>query len=175
MKTKVKKKTFIGDTFEQVSDTGTSTVKQVGKAVQTTFDPLQALDQENDIALDNKTDENVKSEVENNKNHTPVDLEQLKNNYNDQDKLQEEAARQRLFKMVKEGEREAYDLKKKKEEKRKNKEEEEKDQKKKKKEEERKKQDETSLPKGKQRRSIFSPKKKARLQHAEYKPQSGQG
>ncbi len=175
MKTKQKKRTFIGDTFEQLADTTTSTGKKVASSVSQTFNPLDSINNEKQmqgqIAIEKAKEKMEKKK----KNHTPIDLQNFEKNYKEQDEKKAEELRQRLFKLVREGEDEAYEEKKGKEGERKKKEEEEEQQKKRRKDEEKRQQEDGSLPKGKQRRSIFSPKKKSQEQHTEYKPTSGQG
>ena len=175
MKTKPQKRTFVGDTFEQLTDTTSSTAKKATSAVSQTFNPLDSINNEEQMQ-EQAAIEKAKEKMEKKKeNHTPIDLKDFEGKYKEQDEKKAEELRQRLFKLGKEGEEEVYEAKKKKEEERKKKEEEEERQKKRKKEEEKKKQEENSLPRGKQRRSIFSHKKKAQEQHTEYKPTSGQG
>jgi hypothetical protein len=175
MKVKPKKRTFLGDTFEQLSDTATSTVKKAGTSVNKTFNPLDAVNNENKIR-EQEAVEKAKEKLEKkNENHTPIDLKNFEDKYKQQDEKKTEDLRNRLFQLVKEGEKEAFEEKKKQEEERKEKEEEEERQKKRRREEDKKKQEESTLPKGKQRRSIFSPKKKAQEQRTEFKPSGGQG
>ena len=175
MKTKPRKRTFVGDTFEQLSNTTTSTIKKTAASVNQTFNPLDSINDE-EKKQDQAAIEKAKEKMEKKKeNHTPIDLKDFENKYGEQDEKKAEELRHRLFKLVKEGEEEAYEEKKKKEEERKRKEEEEEQQKKRKKEEEKNKQNDAPLPRGKQRRSIFSHKKKAQEQRTEYKPSGSQG
>lgn len=175
MKVKPKKRTFLGDTFEQLSDTATSTVKKAGTSIDKTFNPLDAVNNEDGIR-EQEAIEKAKEKLEKKKeNHTPIDLKDFKDKYKQEDEKKAEELRNRLFQLVKEGEKEAFEAKKKQEEERRKEEEEEEHQKKKKQEEEKKKREESTLPKGKRRRSIFSPKKKAQEQHTEFKPSGGQG
>ncbi len=171
---KNKKKTFLSDTFEQLSDTAVSTVKKTGASVRDTFDPITSLNENGGV--NQQTAEKVKEQLEQKgKNHTPIDLGSFEKNYKKQDEQKAEELRTRLFKLVKEGEKETFEATKKKESEQKQLDEEEEEQKKRKEQEEEKKKREQAPPKGKQRRNIFSPKKKAQEQHAEYRPSSGQG
>lgn len=153
----MKKGRILHDTFEQLAELGQSTAKKAVKQVGQTFNPLGILE----------TEKNKKQ------NHTPLDLEGLEKKYDEQDKQKEAVLRTRLFQLVKEGEKEelARQKRQKQEEQQKLLSEEEK--KKKEEEEEEKRKQLAKAPKGKIRRSIFSPKKVAQREHAEVKPATG--
>ncbi len=106
-------------------------------------------------------------------NHTPLDTKKLQDKYQDQDKKKAEALRQRLFQLVKSGEEKAIKERRKKELERQRQTLAEQEQKKKRGEEEKKKQQEAPIPKGKVRRSIFSPKTFAKRLQTEVRPSSG--
>ena len=112
------------------------------------------------------------SEVKRDGNHTPLNLEKLGKSYQDKEKQKTEVLKQRLFQLVKRGEEEILQANKQEEMEKKRKEAYEIEMKKRK-EEEKKKQQAGEIPRGKVRRSIFSPKKAAQRQHAELKPASG--
>ena len=80
---------------------------------------------------------------------------------------------QKLFQLVKRGEEEVLQQKKQEEQEKEQKEVYEVEEKKKKLAEKQKQEQMDDIPKGKIRRSIFSPKKVAQRQHAEVKPATG--
>ena len=174
-------KSQLEDSFEKLVEQGTTHAK---KAVKTATQQLkQAVNPtkmwEELLGISSGTSE-VKeersngrtSEVKRDSNHTQLNFEKLGKKYQDQEAQKTEALRQRLFQLVKRGEEKIL-LEKKQEEEEKKRKEAYEVQMKKKKEEEKKKQQAGELPKGKVRRSIFSPKKVAQRQHAETKPSSG--
>lgn len=174
MRTKVRKKTFISDTFEQIADTGVGSAKQSMKAVKQTFDPFSKMPESKGMSQSEKMSMTQREILGKKDNHTPIDLKELEKKYDDQDKKKQDVLRQRLFKLVSEGTELAYHEKDKKmQEKKRDEEKEEQD--KKKAQAKRRSQDEGAIPRGKQRRSILSPKKKAQQQHTEYKPSAGHG
>jgi len=160
--------------WDDLWELGESTVKTTTQELRQTFSPLKILEgiigEQNENPSVEKNNEN---DLRKNQNSTPLDTEKLREIYQEQDKQKEEALRQRLFELVKKNEEEAFQRKKQKEE------EEQRmkayqEQEKKRKEEERKKQEAlVEIPKGKIRRSIFSPKKIVQRQQAEVKPATG--
>ncbi len=159
---------FFEDTFEKLVELGLSTAKKTGKSVAQTFSPLTLL--EKAAGLNNAQDNHQEREKKTDKNsHTPLDFERLKEKYNQQDKQKEIALRNRLFHLVRQGEEKEIERKKQEEMNKKQEEEREKAEK-----ERRKKMEEQQtqelIPRGKIRRSIFSPKKAAQQKHAEFKP-----
>jgi len=153
---------------------GKSTVKNTGQQLKQTFSPLKIL--EGIIGVGNESpliEKNDKNELKGKQNSTPLDIEKLRKKYQEQDKEKEEFLRQRLFQLVKRGEEEVLQTQKQQEAEKKRMEA-YKEQEKKRKEEERKRQEAlVEIPKGKIRRSIFSPKKVAQRQQAEVKPAAG--
>lgn len=147
---------ILQDTFEQLAELGQSTAKKAVKQIGQTFTPLGVLEKEQDKKP----------------NHTPLDLKGLEKKYDAQDKQKEAVLRTRLFQLVKEGEKEEL-AKQKKERQEKERQLIAEEEEHKKKEEEKKKQQTTEAPRGKIRRSIFSPKKVAQREHAEIKPAVG--
>ena len=160
---------ILQDTFEQLAELGVSTAQKGAKQTVQTFSPLNILENLTGTTTNiAKKDTDKKTE-----GHTPIDIDGLKENYEEQDKKKENDLRNRLFNLVKAGEDE--EVQKKKAEVR-EKVVQEQNEEQKKAEEEKKKKDAQILgeiPQGKQRRSIFSPKVKAQREHAEYKPASG--
>jgi len=170
------KGTLVRDTFEQLAELGKSTAKKGAKQIGQTLNPLVALDSSTEDSKDGKT---TKSKTEKGKNknsdHTPLDFDKLQKNYDNQDDIKLKKLRQHLFQLGKQGEQKLILEEEKEEEEKKRKEAYEQQDKRRKEEENRRlqQQQETPLPRGKKRRSIFSPKKVAEREHAEYKPSSG--
>ncbi len=168
------------DAFEKLVEQGATqakkAVKSAGQQVKQTVSPTKMWEQLLGTNSSQNSPNSLKSQKEKvgkGNNHTPLDIEKLNKKYQDNDKQKTEILRQRLFQLVKQGEEKVLYEKKKEEAEKKQKELYE-AQMKKKKEEEKKKQEQTGqLPKGKVRKSIFSPKKTAERQHAELKPASG--
>jgi len=158
----------------ELLELGQSTAKKSAQQIGQTFSPLKIFEgvvnnsNNNDSSLEKKSKEETKKQ-----NNTPLNFEKLQEKYKSQDKQKEELLRQRFFQLVKRGEEEVLEREKQKEAE-KQRMEAYKEQEKKRKEEERKRQ-EASLeaPRGKIRRSIFSPKKVVQRQQAEVKPASG--
>jgi hypothetical protein len=159
--------------LRELLELGKSTVKNTGQQLKQTFSPLKIL--EGIVGGGNESpliEKNDKNELKGKQNSTHLDIEKLRQKYQEQDKQKEEALRQRLFQLVKRGEEEALQRQKQQEgEKQRI---EAYQQQKKRKEEERKRQEALiEVPKGKIRRSIFSPKKVAQRQQTEIKPAAG--
>jgi len=182
-------KTILEDTFEKLVEQGTTQAKKAVKStvnqVKQTISPTKMWEQLLGVSSDTteqsglaprspaQRDEVGKtSEVKRDGNHTPLNLEKLGKSYQDKEKQKTEVLKQRLFQLVKRGEEEILQANKQEEMEKKRKEAYEIEMKKRK-EEEKKKQQAGEIPRGKVRRSIFSPKKAAQRQHAELKPASG--
>ena len=173
------------DSFEKLVEQGTTqtkkAVKSAVKQVVQTASPTKMWEQI--LGLDSgsgKTSEveeersdGKTSEVKKIGDHTPLNLEKLGKSYQDSEAQKTEALKQRLFQLVKRGDEQVLEEKKKEEIEKKRKEAYEQEEKKKKEEERIRQEQSGELPKGKVRRSIFSPKKVAERQHAELKPSSG--
>ncbi|MGB9883069.1 MAG: hypothetical protein ACPLRN_00945 [Microgenomates group bacterium] len=165
------KTNLLDDTFEKLTELGVSTVKKTVKSVAKTLNPLDPLFS-SEKSLTEPSSQQIEKLRQNKNNHTPLNFEKLNQNYQEKDKAMQEALRQRLFQLVRQGEERLLQEDKQKEMERKRKEEWEKEQLKRK-EEEQKKQQQPPMPMGKIRRSIFSPKKVAQRQHIETKASSG--
>lgn len=185
---------ILEDSFEKLVEQGTTQTKKAAKSasqqVKQSANPTKLWEQLLGVSSPADSNEGAKpprgevapaahlggemsmTETGRNKNHTPINLEKLGKSYQDNEKQKTEALRQRLFQLVKLGEEKVL-LEKKQEEEEKKRKELYEAQEKKKREEEKKKQQFGELPKGKIRRSIFSPKKIAQRQHSEFKPSSG--
>ncbi len=167
---------ILQDSFEQLVELGKTTTKQGAKQVAQTFSPLKMIDNaikggENGTDQRGLSEGSKTAEVKENKN-TPLDFDKLQKKYQDQDKLKTESLRNRLFQMVKREDEKSLERKKAEEQEKMRKEEYEKQEKKKQKAQEQQLQS-TETPHGKQRRSIFSPKKAAQKTHAEVRPATG--
>lgn len=165
---------FWSDAFEQLAELGQSTAKQTVKGVTQTFSPLKILEKTLSSNIPNPPTSLIeKREGANQLNHTTLNFEKLQQKYAEQDKAKTETLRQRLFQLVKRGEEEILQ-KEKQEELEKKRLEAYREQKKQRKQQEKKLQEQQAeTPKGKIRRSIFSPKKVAQRQQAEVKPATG--
>lgn len=157
---------IIQNVFEQLKDLSIETGKATAKAINETFNPLDAL-----MKTDNSSG-NLKEVDNQKKNHTPLDFDNLQKKYQDKDKIAPEALRKRLFQMIRQSEQKIIQEEKQKEIEKKRQEAWEEEQRKRKQEEE-KRQQQAVIPMGKIRRSIFSPKKVAQRQHIETKVSSG--
>lgn len=163
---------FWDDTFEQLAELGKSTTKKAGQAIVQTFSPLKLIEQTFSSQNSKEQSSGSRESGEKKPSHTPLDFEKLQQKYQKQDEAKLEQARQRLFSLVKKGEQEAIERRKKEEQEKLQKEYYQK-QKEKEEEQKRKSEHEEIIPRGKARRSIFSPKKFAQKQHAEIKPSTG--
>ncbi|MCL4374956.1 hypothetical protein M1523_03800 [Patescibacteria group bacterium] len=169
------KGSFWSDTFEQLAELGKTTVKQSTQAVKQTFNPVKILEKAVKPANNQSGDKGVEKPEGGNKQnqrHTPLDLEKLQQRYQNQDKAKADMLRNRLFQLVKSGEEKVLQEKKQELLEKKRKEEWEKAEKKKR-AQEAANQTPAEVPHGKERRSIFSPKKVAKREQAEVKPASG--
>jgi len=168
MKNKTKGR-FVTDTFEKLEDLGKSTAKQVTKQAIDTFSPINILENLTTPKKNEKQDN--KDKEHNDSNHTPINMDSLKKNYEQQDKKKEVNLKNRLFQLVKEGEQKELQKKKQQEQQKKQ---EEGEEEKKKQEVKKKEEDQRGeVPQGKVRRSIFSPKIKAKREHFEIRPSQG--
>ena len=174
----MKKGSIQADIAETLAELGKSTATQSVKAVGQTLNPLTYT--EKIIAKNQPGQENVdqltgeKITKENVPNSTKLDVKKIQDKYKNQDDVQLGNMRNRLFKLVKEGEEKAIADLKREEEDRKKKELMELEEKKKKQQQATHQPDD--IPHGKERRSIFAVhKKKAMEQHVETKPQVSKG
>jgi hypothetical protein len=170
MKRKMAKGTILGDTFEQLAELGQSTAKKTVKSVVQTFNPLSVIASPDKIG---EKQSRQQAESLDGKNHTPLDFKKLQNNFQNKEKSQADALRNRLFQMVRQGDEKLLMEKRQKDLEKKRREEMEKQERTKKEEERLRNQGSGIIPKGKSRRSIFSHKKAAQQQQTEVKPASG--
>ena len=164
---------ILSDTFEQLAELGQSTAKKTVKSVAQTLNPFDKTSGGKTSEVDREQNQAKTSEVKRGNNHTPVDFNRLQEKFQDKDKLQAEALRNRLFQIIKREDEKILERKDM-EEAQKKRQEEYSTQEKKRKEQEKKQQEQQgNIPRGKIRRSIFSSKKTAERQHAELKPATG--
>lgn len=180
---------IVEDTIERLAEQGKTQAKKAAQTVvsqvKQTFSPTKMWEQI--LGTSSKTSEtsNVTSavgesaagggktaEVGKGLNHTPLNFEKLGGKYKDIEAQKTEALRQRLFQLVKSGDEKVLQEKKQAIQEKKRQETYE-AQEKKKQEEKKKQTQESEIPKGKVRRSIFSHKKVAERQHSEVKPATG--
>lgn len=166
---------FWDDTFEQIVELGGSTAKASAKAVTSTFNPVKIVESAAGLHAKAGTEgKKDKKEGEGGKkNNTPLDFDGLQKKYQSQDKVKAEALRNRLFQLVKKGEEDTLVRKKQEEEEKKRKLAFEEEEKKKKLQEKKKAEAQATVPQGKVRKSIFSPKKVAQREQVEVKANSG--
>ncbi|QQG43962.1 MAG: hypothetical protein HYW86_03790 [Candidatus Roizmanbacteria bacterium] len=163
---------FWDDTFEKLAELGASTAKKTGQAVTKTFNPLQAFEPAAPIPTPEEQ-QKLNEGMKNKDNHSKLDFEKLQKKYQYQDEQKEDALRQRLFQLVKNDEKEAVERNKQEKEQKEKQELQEQEEKKKKQQERIQQEQSAETPRGKERKSIFSKKKQAQKEHAEYKPSSG--
>jgi hypothetical protein len=162
------------DTFEKLVELGSTTAKKAGKTVVKTFTTQKVLENTIESVLGTRptgTTENGEKKKPN--NFTPVDFEDLKKKHALKDKEKETALRQRLFQLVKEGEKDMANTVAKKHRERQGQMELEEQERKKREEEKKLAEQSSDIPKGKERKSIFSPLKKVVEKRAELRPGSG--
>ena len=164
---------LLEDTFEQLVELGQSTAKKTVKSVAQTLNPFDKTSRGKTSEVKSEQNQVRTSEVKRGTNHTPVDFDKLKNKFQDKDKLQAEALRNRLFQIVKREDEKILERKDM-EEAQKKRQEEYLAQEKKKKEQQQKIQGQQSgMPTGKAKRGFMSRKKTSEQQHVENKPASG--
>ncbi len=165
-----KKKTILTDSFERITELGKTSAKKTAKAVKNIVQDVGTAKGLEKLVTGYEKTFNEKS---NDQNHTPLDVDKLKTHYEQQDKQKMEVLKTHLFRLSKQEEQKINAQRKQEREQKKQQEFTEEEEKKKKEEEIKKRLAESSIPKGKERRSIFSPKKKAQQEHAETRPAVG--
>lgn len=163
---------ILGDTFEQLAELGQSTAQKTVKSMAQIVNPFDKSGAKtSEVGHEQNTRKT--SEVNRKQNHTPVDFDKLKNKFQDKDKLQAEALRNRLFQLVKREDEKILERKDM-EEAQKKRQEEYDEQDKKRKEQQKKMQNQQSgIPTGKAKRGFMTRKKSSEQQHVENKPASG--
>jgi hypothetical protein len=168
---------LLEDTFEQLVELGQSTAKKSAQQVAATLNPLKlvqtALGQENAHESNQINKSQSFESVKKGKDHTPLDFKKLQEKFKDKEKMKVGELRNRLFQIVKREDEKSLERKKMEEADKKRREEYLAQEKKRKEQEKKQQEQQGNIPKGKIRRSIFSPKKTAERQHAELKPASG--
>jgi hypothetical protein len=165
---------FFDDALEKLAELGSSTSKKTVNVVNQTFSPLKI--SEKILGLDSNPSPANQEKIAQKQSdkHTPLNFEKLKESYAKQDARKQEELKNRLFQLIKQGD--ARILQENEERRKQEKIMEER----KREEEERRRrqlQQQTDrqeiIPRGKIRRSIFSPKKVAQKQHTEIRPSIG--
>ncbi len=165
------KNTILGDAFEQLAELGTSTAKHTVKSVAQIINPFdKAAGKTSEVNPEQNSAKT--SEVNRGKNHTPVNFDKLKNNFQDKDKLQAEALSRQFFQNVKR-EDEKILQRQEMEVVQKKRQEEYEEQEKKRREQQRKSQGQQIISVGKSKRGVAVRKKTSEQQHVENKPASG--
>ena len=184
---------ILDDTFEQLVEFGQSTAKKTGQAMKQTFGPkalwnsafgkksgdgtsevkggekTSAVEEADEMSA-GRTAEVKKSTA---KKSTPLDFQNLQKKFENQDKVKADRLKNRLFQLVKSGEEKVWEEKKQEKTQKERQELLEVQEKKRKEAEKKRLGEQTVIPKGKERRSIFSTKKVAQRERAEFKPASG--
>jgi len=164
---------LIGDTFETLFEFGKSTAKQTVKSVSKTFNPLSVFEtQSSQTSSLNKAVKETELTKKDDR-HTSLDFEKLQKNYRFQEEAQQETLRNRLFQLVKQGEQKVFQEKKQQEQEKLKQKYYQQEEKKRQEDLRKQQSQEVPIPRGKIRRSIFSPKKTAERQHTETKPAVG--
>ncbi len=160
------------DTLEQLAELGSTTAKKSVQQVAATFNPLnlaKKISGEHTSSIEELSRKTA--EVKRSKDYTPLDFKKLQENFKDREKIKMDRLRNLLFHIVKREDEKILEHKDIKAAQKKR-QEEFSSQEKKIKEKEKKKQ-QGDIPIGRIRRSIFSAKKVAQREHAEFKPASG--
>lgn len=164
---------FAHDTFEKLTELGASTAKKTVKSVASTVSPTKIIEQIAGQKAEAEAETKRKELKKNGDSHTPVDLEGLKKKYDEQDKQKEVEIRNKLFQLVQEGSKSAKQKAEEKERQRIQEMTQETEEKKQKQKQKLEQEQQEDIPRGKERKSLFSTKKKSMEKHAEYKPAVG--
>lgn len=164
------KNTILGDAFEQLAELGSSTAKKTVKSMAQIVNPF---DNAKTSEVNPEQNSAKTSEVKHGSNHTPVDFDKLKNKFQDKDKLQAEALRNRFFQIVRREDEKVLERKEMEEAQKKRQEEYEEQEKKRKEQQQKIQNQQSSMPTGKAKRGTMSRKKSSEQQHVENKPASG--
>ena len=150
---------FWSNTFETLEKFGKDTAKETARGVADTVNPFK---KEKTINPEEQEEESHKMEKKKRReDFTPLDIEKLHGSYKSEDKIKAQALRQRLFQLVKKGEKDIMEEDEKQKEEKKLREEQEEEERRKKEKERLKQEQESEVPKGKdQRGSAFAAKKK---------------
>lgn len=166
------KGSITSNVFENLEDLAKSTTKQAASAVAKPLNPVKIIQEI--VKPGGQADKGVEKLNEQAKkdNSTPLDFDKLNEKYkeNDTKKL---AAVRKQFQYVKGEEQQAIEARKREEQERQRRIEQEEQEKKRKEQERKQAESAAPIPAGKQRRNLFSPKKKAQQQHQETKPSVG--
>lgn len=160
---------ILSDTFEQLAELGASTAQKTVKSVAGIVNPFS----KNESHESNESNKSHSPEVKRGKDHTPLDFKKLQNKFQDKDKLQAEALRNRLFQLVKREDEKIIERKDMDESQKKRQEEYDEQEKKRREQQQKMQNQQSGMPTGKAKRGTMSKKKSSEQQHVENKPASG--
>lgn len=167
---------LIDDILGELLELGQSTTQKTGQAIKSVTLDAFAKGAKELIGNSNNNPSETQpknQEKQNKPNHTPLDIEKLQKIYEDQDKKKINQLRDHLFRLIKSEEKKAQEERKKEEMERKKKEEMEQEEKKRQQLLKAKQQEELPIPKGKERKSIFAPRKLIKRSLAETRVGAG--
>lgn len=164
------KGSILSDTFEQLAELGSSTAKKTVKSVAQIVNPF---DKAKTSAVGQEQNTGKTAEVKRGKDHTPLDFDKLKNKFQDKDKLQAEALKNRFFQIVKREDEKILERKDMEKAQKKRQEEYEVQEKKRKEQQQKIHVQQDDMPTGKAKRGFMTRKKTSEQQHVENKPASG--
>lgn len=167
----MKKGTILGDTFEQLAELGQSTAKKTVKSVAQTFNPFDKVS-EGKNSPSGEMGKKIE-DMKHGKDHTPLDFKKLKDKFQDKDKLQAEALRNRYFQRVKREDERILEKGKVNEQQKKQQETNEIYEQKTREQQKKQTQQQDDMPTGKAKRGVMQKKKSSEQQHVENKPASG--
>jgi hypothetical protein len=165
---KPRSQSIVRNVVEDLFELGKSTVRETGKAVETTFNPIHAIEKP-------KTEiDKAKQELGKKENHTPLNLDKLDKKYKSEDDIQQEMVRKRLHQLSQNKTEEAIETNKQIKLNREQTELQTKEDKRRELDQQRAAMAQTATPQGKIRQSVLAPKKRVvQQEHQEYKPATG--
>ncbi len=158
---------ILHDTFEELTELGQSTAKKTVDSITGIVNPFDS----KTSAVEERSGKTA--EVNKNKNHTPVDFKNLQKKFENKDKLQAEALKNRLFQLVKREDEKSLDREKMEKQEKIRNEEYALQEKKRREQQQKQSQMQDGMPTGKAKRGTMSRKKVSEQQHVENKPASG--
>mgnify|MGYP001205221092 CR=1 FL=1 len=167
------KGTILGDTFEQLAELGASTAKKTVKSMAQIINPFDKTAGGKTFEVNQEQKAGKTAEVKRGKDHTPLDFDKLKNKFQDKDKLQAEALKNRLFQIVRREDEKILERKEMDTVQKKRQEEYDEQAKQRKGQQQKTQGQQGGIPTGKAKRGFMSLKKKSEQQHVENKPASG--
>lgn len=174
---------LLGDTISEVFELGKSTVQNTGKSVGNTFSPLKIMEQNGLLPASGPLKSGEEKGMEQleqgqgqkKNNNTPLDFNKLNDTYKKDDAASLQKLRGIYFQRVKSEEKQAIAALQNKEDERKKRELEEEEEKRRQIEAQKQQEVAQDVPRGKERKNMFSPKKKAQESHQEVKANRSKG